>query len=88
MKISQGTIIRTVLLLLAIINNILALFGKSPLPIESAELENIVSAIITMVISLITWWKNNSFTEEAIKGDLLMNELRAMKKKKMDIEEN
>lgn len=76
MKISKGTIIRTALLLLAIINNVLALFGKAPLPITNEQLELIISTIFTVVMAVINWWKNNSFTQPALEGDVLMNRLR------------
>lgn len=76
MKISKGTIIRTALLLLAIINNLLAIFGKAPLPITNEQLELIVSTIITVVMAIINWWKNNSFTNAAIQGDLLKDRLK------------
>ena len=76
MKISKGTIIRTALLALAIINNLLALFGKAPLPITNEQLELIISTIFTVAMAIINWWKNNSFTKPAIQGDVLMNRLR------------
>lgn len=76
MKISKGTIIRTALLLLAIINNVLAIFGKAPLPITNEQLELIVSTIITVVMAVINWWKNNSFTRAAIQGDMLKDRLK------------
>ena len=76
MKISKGTIIRTALLVLAIVNNVLALFGKAPLPITNEQLELIISTIFTVVMAVINWWKNNSFTQPALEGDILMNRLR------------
>ncbi len=76
MKISKGTIIRTALLLLAIVNNVLALFGKAPLPVTNEQLELIISTIFTVVMAVINWWKNNSFTGAAIEGDQLMNKLK------------
>lgn len=76
MKISKGTIIRTALLLLAIINNLLAIFGKAPLPITNEQLELIISTVFTVVMAVINWWKNNSFTQPALEGDILMNRLR------------
>lgn len=76
MKVSNGTIVRTVLLALSIINNILALFGKAPLPISDEQLELIISTMITVVMAVVSWWKNNSFTKPAIEGDQLMNRLR------------
>ena len=76
MKISKGTIIRTALLLLAIINNVLAIFGKAPLPVTNEQLELIISTVFTVVMAVINWWKNNSFTQPALEGDVLMNRLR------------
>ena len=71
-KISKGTITRTACLILAIINSGLAIFGKSPLPIESEELTQIISFIFTTIASLIAWWENNSFTQKALEADELM----------------
>ena len=75
-EVSKGTIIRTAVLLLAIINNLLALFNKSPLPIEDETLEEVISFLFTTGASLVAWWKNNSFTKEAIAGDKLMHDLK------------
>lgn len=76
MKIAKGTIIRTVLLILAIINNVLALFGKSPLPIADEQLKLVISTVFDMVIAVINWWKNNSFTKAAIQGDQLVRSIK------------
>lgn len=43
---------------------------KPVLPIESAQLEQLVSVGITIVTSLVAWWKNNSFTQEALAADV------------------
>lgn len=77
MKISAGTIIRTVILILALINQILVIAGKSPIPIGDEEIETLVSTFITVGASLVAWWKNNSFTEAAIRGDMVMKEWKA-----------
>lgn len=76
MKIKTSTIIRTALLVLAIINNILSVFGKPVLPITDEQLELIISTMITVIVAVINWWKNNSFTKPAIQGDQLMNRIR------------
>ena len=68
-KISAGTIARTACLLLALTNQILSACGKPVLPIESATVEQLVTAGITTVAALIAWWKNNSFTTAAIQAD-------------------
>jgi len=67
--ISAGTVARTAVLLLALTNQMLSAFGKSPLPIESQQLEQLVTAGITSVAALIAWWKNNSFTAAALAAD-------------------
>ena len=69
MKISKGTIIRTACLVLAIINNALAIAGKSPLPISNETLTEVISFAFTTVASMVAWWKNNSFTQKAIEAD-------------------
>ena len=75
-NITKGTLIRTILLVLALINQILAVFGKSPIPIDDDTVANLISTIWTVIASLIAWWKNNSFTKKAIEADeVLKNEL-------------
>ena len=53
--------------------------GKLILPIESAQLEQIVSTGITTVAALVSWWENNSFTKEAIQADAEYERLKNQK---------
>lgn len=71
-KVTAGTITRTVVLILALVNQILSVTGHAVLPIEDAQVEIIVSTVWTMAASLWAWWKNNSFTKAAIAGDETM----------------
>ena len=75
--ISAGTIARTACLLLALTNQVLSALGKPVLPIESQTVEQLVTAGITTVAALVAWWKNNSFTQAALAGDALKDEIRA-----------
>ena len=68
-KISAATIARTAVLLLALTNQVLSALGKPMLPIESQTVEQLVTAGITTVAALISWWNNNSFTSAAIQAD-------------------
>lgn len=68
-KISAGTIARTACLLLALTNQILSACGKPVLPIESAQLEQAITAGCTTVAALVNWWYNNSFTQAALAVD-------------------
>ena len=76
-KIEKGTIVRTVVLGVALVNQCLTSAGKSPLPFSNEEVGQAVSAVITVGASLWAWWKNNSFTQPAIEGDTVMHELKA-----------
>lgn len=76
MKIQTGTIIRTVLLLAALTNQVLAVCGKSPLPFDDEQITEIISLILTTGTSIAAWWKNNSFTAAAIEADELMSVLK------------
>lgn len=75
-NISTGTIVRTLCLILALANQLLSAFGKSLLPIDNAQLEQLVTGLITVVAALVNWWENNSFTQEALAADELYKTLR------------
>lgn len=74
MKISAGTIARTIWLCLALINQCLVLSGREVLPFAENEVYEVVSLIFTISASLVAWWKNNSFTKKAIIADSIMKE--------------
>ncbi len=78
-KITTATITRTAVLALALTNQILSATGHAVLPIESAQLEQLVTAGITIGASLASWWNNNSFTREAIEADDFMQQLKHKK---------
>lgn len=75
-NISKGTIIRTACLILTLVNAGLAIFGKSPLPIDDAMIEQVVSFVFVAVSSLAAWWKNNSFSKDAIQADRFLASLK------------
>lgn len=75
--VTAATWARTICLLVALLNSLLTAFGKSPLPIDNEQLLQLVSTLITVVVAIINWWKNNSFTKEAIEADELFARLRA-----------
>lgn len=68
-KIEVGTIVRTVLLGLALTNQVLVMTGHPVLPIQDATVELLITNGFTLVMSVIAWWKNNSFTKKAIEAD-------------------
>lgn len=77
MKISKETVIRTIILVIALINQVLTSLGKNPIPFSDDTIYEAVTLVVTISASLIAWWKNNSFTQSAIKADEYMKELKA-----------
>ena len=75
-KVPAATIARTVVLALALVNQLLSAAGKPVLPIDSASVEQLVTAGITTVAALVAWWKNNSFTTAALEADKTYDRLR------------
>ncbi|MBQ3090049.1 MAG: phage holin [Oscillospiraceae bacterium] len=76
MNVTMDTIVRTALLLLALINQLLSAAGVAVLPIEDSQLESLITTAATIAASLWSWWKNNSFTRAACLAD---QELRRLK---------
>lgn len=68
-KIETGTIVRTVVLVFALINQALTIAGKAPLPFTDEDVAQGASMLLTVGASLWAWWKNNSFTQKAIAAD-------------------
>lgn len=76
MKIESATIVRTIVLLLALVNQCLVMAGKPVIPIEDATAEAVVTGLFTIGAAVWGWWKNNSFTKAAIEGDKVMKEIK------------
>lgn len=72
----KDTIIRTVILILALVNQILTVTGHSIIPVGEETVTELISVVFTVVTALIAWWKNNSFTPEAIEADKYLEDLR------------
>ncbi|MEC3797017.1 phage holin [Bacillus velezensis] len=73
-KFEKGTVVRTVLLLIALINQTMLMFGKSPLDITDAQVNQLADAlytagsvIFTISTTLVAWFKNNYVTEKGQK---------------------
>ena len=76
MNVSAGTIARTIILALALVNQILSASGHAVIPIEDAQIETLVSTVFTVVAALVSWWKNSSFTKAAILADEVKNAVK------------
>lgn len=63
-------IVRTVVLLLAWLNQYLVIKGNSPLPISDTE----ITAFITFAASMWAWWKNNDVRFKARRNTQYLKE--------------
>ena len=80
-NVKADTIARTICLMLAIANQVLAILGKEILPFAEDDIYQLCSLLATVVTSGIAWWKNNSFTAEAINADEIMKQNKLATKK-------
>lgn len=60
----KGTFVRTFVLIIALINQLLTIYNKSPLPLDNEQLEQFVSMVFTSVAAIIAWYKNNYVTKK------------------------
>lgn len=79
MKVKTETIVRTVILALALINQLLSATGHAVLPIQDEQVETMITTGATILASLWAWWKNNSFTKAAIAADNHLADLKGGK---------
>ena len=61
MTISAGTIARTIILVLALINQLLTATGHSVINISDESISTLISTGFTIVTAIVAWWKNNKF---------------------------
>ena len=76
MKISKSTIIRTILVAIVIINFVLEKLGIDLIPVDESIIAMFVETFIEIAVLVVGFWKNNSFSEAAIRADEFLKELR------------
>lgn len=76
MKISKGTIVRTIMVVLVIVNVVLKQFGIDAINVSESEILSFVEALIEVATIVVAFWKNNSFTQNAIKADEFLKTLK------------
>lgn len=85
MKITAGTIARTVILVFALINQVLTAMGRSIIKVSDDDINTLISTGFTVVSAIIAWWKNNSFTHAAIMADEVLKTEKITSKEKEGI---
>ena len=76
MKVTKATIVRTILVLLVIINFCLKKCGLDVIPTDESVILMFVETGIEVAIIAVGFWKNNSYSEKAIEADNFLRQLR------------
>ena len=71
--VSIQTWVRTLVLILALVNQALVMFGITDRQVELEAWTRYVTYIFTVISAIWSWWKNNSFTAKAQEADNLLN---------------
>lgn len=79
-NVKPGVWVRLVLLVASLANMALTLSGKNPIG-DGSAISDIVSILAASGVSLVSYWKNNSFTKAAMIGDEIMEELKSQRDK-------
>lgn len=66
MKIKRSTIVRMCMLLIALLNQCLAIFGRNALPFTDNAIYQVVSLVAVIVIAAINAWYNNDVSKFAL----------------------
>lgn len=79
MKIEKTTIIRTILILMVIVNFILEKCGIDIIPVDEGTVGMFVETVIEIAIIVAGFWYNNSFSPNARKAQAFFKELKNSK---------
>ena len=80
MKVSKATIVRTILVVVAIINFGLERFGVDIIPVDESTVAMAVEYCIEIAILAVGFWKNNSYSQAAIKADEFLKQYKEFEK--------
>lgn len=76
MGISKSTIVRTIMLLIVIINFVLEKCGIDIIPADGNTIMMIVEAAIEIATIVAVWWYNNSFSKKALEAQKFLEQLK------------
>lgn len=75
-NVTKGTVVRTIMLIIVMINMILNATGNNPINISESLVYEVIETLISVAVIIIGFWKNNSYTDNAQQADKYLEELR------------
>lgn len=76
MKIKKSTIVRAILAVIVIVNIVLKKCGVDLIPTDENAVAMFVETAVEIAVLAVGFWKNNSFSEKAIRADKFLQDLR------------
>lgn len=76
LKVTKGTLVRTILTAVVLVNIILKAVGMNPINIDEGSLVSGIECLVNLGVIAIGFWKNNSFSNEAKNADFYLQKLR------------
>ena len=64
-NVSAKTWVRTLILIIALVNQAMVTMGMNPIPFSDEELYSAATMVVTAASAIWAWWSNNSFTAAA-----------------------
>lgn len=75
-NVQPTTIVRLVVLIISLLNLVLSMFGTYQIPgLSEAEQESL-AVLITIIASAVSYWYNNSWSENATTADKILTMLK------------
>lgn len=67
-------------MLIIFVNQALVTFGFNPLPFSEEQIYEGVSMVLTAVVGVFAWWKNQNVTEDAVEAQKVLDTKKKTKK--------
>lgn len=72
LKVTKGTAVRTVMIIVVVINLILKACGIEVINIDENDVSTVIENLVSIGVIVLGFWKNNSFTAEAKNADFYL----------------
>lgn len=76
LKVTRGTAVRTVLIIITLVNLMLKAMGYPIIDVDGNAVAKAIECGTEVVIIVLGFWKNNSFTGSAKTADFYLRKLR------------
>ena len=75
-NVQPTTIVRLLVLIISLINLVLSIFGTYQIPGLSESEQESLAVVITAIASVVSYWYNNSWSENATTADKILTMLK------------